>query len=77
MSNSIVFAKYPQYCNGGVEDGEKIDLDNHSINEESSETMTDDKRKSPRIAGSREYFSSSSTTGLSDLDNTNWSLQGF
>ncbi|XVF02763.1 hypothetical protein REPUB_Repub04eG0202000 [Reevesia pubescens] len=65
-----VFAKYPQYCNGLVEDGEKIELDNLSINEESSETMTDDKRKSPRIVGSREYFSSSSTTGLPDLDNT-------
>ncbi|KAK6241847.1 hypothetical protein SCA6_007236 [Theobroma cacao] len=71
-----VFAKYPQYCNGLVEDGEKIDLDNLnlSINEESSvnETMTDDKRKSPRIVGSRECFSSSSsiTTSLSDIENT-------
>ncbi|XWS69255.1 hypothetical protein CRYUN_Cryun04dG0163800 [Craigia yunnanensis] len=65
-----VFAKYPQYYNGVVEDGEKIDVDNLSNNEESSETMTDDKRKSPRIVCSREYFSSSSTGGLSDLDNT-------
>ncbi|XVE85329.1 hypothetical protein DITRI_Ditri17bG0083000 [Diplodiscus trichospermus] len=67
-----VSAKYPQYCNGVVEDGEKIDhLDNLPINEESSETMVDDKRKSPRIASSRsEHFSYPSTTGLSDLDNT-------
>ncbi|OMO88154.1 hypothetical protein COLO4_20408 [Corchorus olitorius] len=66
-----VFAKYPQYCNGLVEDGEKIELlDNLSISEESSESMTDDKRKSPRIAGN--YFSSSSSnynSSLSDLDN--------
>ena len=65
-----VFTKYPQYCNGVVEDGEKIDVDNLSNNEESSETMTDDNRKSPRIVCSREYSSSSSTSGLSDLDNT-------
>ncbi|XVE92121.1 hypothetical protein REPUB_Repub01dG0069900 [Reevesia pubescens] len=64
-----VFAKYPQYYNGLVEDGEKIEVDNLSI-EESSETMTYDKRKLPRIVGIKEYFSSSSTTGLSDLDNT-------
>ncbi|XWS63867.1 hypothetical protein CRYUN_Cryun06bG0138500 [Craigia yunnanensis] len=65
-----VFAKCPQYCNGLMEDGENIDVDNLSINEESSETMTDDKRKSPKIVGSRGYFPSSSTSGLSDLDNT-------
>ncbi|XVF85269.1 hypothetical protein PTKIN_Ptkin17bG0104400 [Pterospermum kingtungense] len=61
-----VFAKYPQYCNGVVEDGDKIDLDNHSISDESSSetSMTDvDKRKSPRIVNG-------SMTGLSVLDNT-------
>ncbi|KAK9113444.1 hypothetical protein Syun_020241 [Stephania yunnanensis] len=43
-----VFTKYPQYSNGLLEDGDKNDLQKISINEESSETITDDRRKSPR-----------------------------
>ncbi|KAF5449329.1 hypothetical protein F2P56_029790 [Juglans regia] len=59
-----VFAKYPQYCNGLVEeDTNKIDhLDNLSIKEASSETgLPDEKRKSPK---------SLCTSILSDLDKT-------
>ncbi|KAK8655586.1 hypothetical protein V6N13_108160 [Hibiscus sabdariffa] len=59
-----VFAKYPQYCNGLVED------DNQSNSDESFETVADNKRKVPRVVGSREYFSSSSTAGMVDIDNT-------
>ena len=56
-----VFAKYPQYCNGLVEEGlNKFDLDNLSIKEESSETLPDDKRKSPKNISSN----------LSDLHKT-------
>ncbi|KAK8310290.1 hypothetical protein V6Z11_D02G176300 [Gossypium hirsutum] len=60
-----VFAKYPQYCNGLVEDGLKmIDVDSLSNSDESFETVvTDNKQKSPRIVGNRESFSSSSTSG--------------
>ncbi|KAK7836153.1 hypothetical protein CFP56_022949 [Quercus suber] len=56
-----VFAKYPQYCNGLVEEGHnKFDLDNLSIKEESTETLPDDKLKSPKnISGN-----------LFDLDKT-------
>ncbi|TYI94064.1 hypothetical protein E1A91_D02G177200v1 [Gossypium mustelinum] len=67
-----VFAKYPQYCNGLVEDGLKmIDVDSLSNSDESFETVvTDNKQKSPRIVGNRESFSSSSTSGMADIDNT-------
>ncbi|KAK8363211.1 hypothetical protein V6Z11_A03G150700 [Gossypium hirsutum] len=59
-----VFAKYPQYCNGLVEDGLKmIDVDSLSNNDESFETVADNKQKSPRIVGNRESFSSSATSG--------------
>ncbi|XP_022861733.1 uncharacterized protein LOC111382095 [Olea europaea var. sylvestris] len=42
-----VFAKYPEYCNGLVEEGDKTDLYSLSVNDESSESMADDRRKSP------------------------------
>ncbi|XP_020539015.1 uncharacterized protein LOC105645005 isoform X2 [Jatropha curcas] len=60
-----VFAKYPQYCNGIVEEGETIDLSNLSINEESSETSPDEKRSSPKKDSSPSF-----TRSLSDLDKT-------
>ncbi|CAA2965286.1 uncharacterized protein LOC111382095 [Olea europaea subsp. europaea] len=44
-----VFAKYPEYCNGLVE-GDKIDLYSLCVNDESSESTADDRRKSPRIS---------------------------
>ncbi|CAI9761704.1 unnamed protein product [Fraxinus pennsylvanica] len=42
-----VFAKYPEYCNGLVGEGDKIDLYSLCVNDESSESMADDRRKSP------------------------------
>ncbi|KAE8730131.1 glucuronoxylan 4-O-methyltransferase 1-like [Hibiscus syriacus] len=66
-----IVAKYPQYCTGVVEDGEKmLDVDNLSNSEESFETVVDNKRKSPRVVSSRECFSSSSISGMVDIDNT-------
>ncbi|KAA8533315.1 hypothetical protein F0562_033152 [Nyssa sinensis] len=66
-----VFAKYPEYCNGLVEEGDKIDLYNICINEESSETAPDEKRKySPKSVGRESSSPSSSSTNLSDLDRT-------
>ncbi|KAF3944484.1 hypothetical protein CMV_029052 [Castanea mollissima] len=54
-----VFVKYQQYCNGLVEEGHnKFDLDNLSIKEESTDTLPDDKRKSPK----------NTSSNLSDLD---------
>ena len=56
-----VFANYLQNCNGLVEEGlNKFDIDNLSIKEESSETLPDDKRKSPKNISSN----------LSDLHKT-------
>ncbi|OAY34309.1 uncharacterized protein LOC110628720 isoform X1 [Manihot esculenta] len=66
-----VFAKYPQYCNGIVEEGDKIDLTYLSINEESSESTRDEKRNnSPKSLASKESSSPSYTRSLSDLDKT-------
>ncbi|XP_044490838.1 uncharacterized protein LOC123214891 isoform X2 [Mangifera indica] len=59
-----VLAKYPQYCNGIVEQQEKVDLENLFINEESSETGPDEKRKSPISSSS----SPSLPGNLHDLD---------
>ncbi|KAJ0038245.1 hypothetical protein Pint_23732 [Pistacia integerrima] len=61
-----IFAKYPQYCNGVVEQQEKLDLENLSINEESSETGPDEKRKSPKSNSSSPSF----TGNLYDIDRT-------
>ncbi|RVW40058.1 hypothetical protein CK203_081893 [Vitis vinifera] len=67
-----VLAKYPQYCNGLVEkeDDKKTGLHNLSINEESSESMADEKHKSPKSIGIRESSSPSFSINLSDLDKT-------
>lgn len=62
-----VLAKYPQYA--GLVVGEKIDLSTLCINEEASETATDDKRKSPR-SSFREASSPSNGGNLPDLDRT-------
>lgn len=64
-----VYAKYPEYCNGLVEQGDKIDLYTLCVNEESSDSMPDqDKGKSPRTKdSSSSLFSNNSTT---DLDGT-------
>ncbi|PKI42274.1 hypothetical protein CRG98_037325 [Punica granatum] len=66
-----VFAKYPQYCNGLVE-GEKIDFDSLSINDE-ADPGPDDKRKSPKssaMGGNKDLSSPSFNRSLSDLDKT-------
>ncbi|KAK9277363.1 hypothetical protein L1049_006905 [Liquidambar formosana] len=60
-----VFAKYPQYCNGLVEEKDQIDLYTLSINEESSDSPPYDKRKSPMSIST-----SPSSNYLSDLDKT-------
>ncbi|CAK9144311.1 unnamed protein product [Ilex paraguariensis] len=65
-----VFAKYPEYCNGLVEEGDKIDLYSLCINDESSEIMPDEKGKSPRSTGIRESSSPSFGSITSDLDRT-------
>ncbi|XP_065873021.1 uncharacterized protein [Euphorbia lathyris] len=59
-----VLAKYPQYAGHVV--GEKIDLSTLCINEEASETMLEDRRKSPRTSAS----SPSIGSNLPDLDRT-------
>lgn len=65
-----VFAKYPQYSNGIVEEGEAMDLSPLCINDESSETASpDNKRNSPKNLGGRES-SPSFTRSLSDADKT-------
>ncbi|KAJ4828552.1 hypothetical protein Tsubulata_003649 [Turnera subulata] len=62
-----VLAKYPQYCNGIVEEGDTtIDLNNLCVNEESSVTSPEDKRSSPKSLGATPPFSRS----FSDLDKT-------
>ncbi|KAH7570504.1 hypothetical protein JRO89_XS05G0120800 [Xanthoceras sorbifolium] len=71
-----IFAKYPQYCNGLIEqDGEKVGLENLCIKEEpsSSETTPEEKRRSPKsTVGSRSDSSSPSSINyhLYDLDRT-------
>ncbi|KAK9090111.1 hypothetical protein Sjap_023288 [Stephania japonica] len=62
-----VFTKYPQYSNGLLEDGDKNDLQTLSINEDSSETTTDDRRKSPR-GSFREASSPSYGINLPDIN---------
>ncbi|XP_015572176.1 uncharacterized protein LOC8286792 isoform X1 [Ricinus communis] len=66
-----VFAKYPQYSHGIVEEGDTTDLiANLNGNEESSEVTQDEKRNiSPKNLGSKDY-SPSFTRSLSDLDKT-------
>ncbi|KAJ9176181.1 hypothetical protein P3X46_011520 [Hevea brasiliensis] len=67
-----VFTKYPQYCNGIVEEGDTVDFTNLSINEESSDSTRDEKRNnSPKNLASKESSSSPPyTRSLSDLDKT-------
>ncbi|XP_073316377.1 uncharacterized protein [Primulina huaijiensis] len=59
-----VFAKYPEYCNGLVEDLEtdKIEL---CINEDSSEPMSDDKKRSQKMI--RDSFFSPSFTSNNEM----------
>ncbi|XP_052187168.1 uncharacterized protein LOC127797963 isoform X1 [Diospyros lotus] len=57
-----VFAKYPEYCNGLVEDAHRIDLYTLCVNEESSETMP---KNSPKKSTSPSFGSI-----LPDLDRT-------
>ncbi|KAM1745097.1 hypothetical protein ACFX11_011897 [Malus domestica] len=63
-----IFAKYPEYCNGLVEDVEKLYIDNLLINEESSETPPYDKLKLPKSVTAKELSPFSNTH--SDLDRT-------
>lgn len=65
-AEEYVLAKYPQYCNGLVEqeDDKKIDLCNLSINEEYSDQST------PKGVVIRESSSPSFSISLSDLDRT-------
>lgn len=68
-----IFAKYPEYCNGLVEDhgDNRIDLSSLCINDESSDSTPDDKRITPRSSGTKESTSPSFTSNLSsDLDGT-------
>ncbi|KAF9686186.1 hypothetical protein SADUNF_Sadunf03G0132400 [Salix dunnii] len=65
-----VFAKYPQYCNGIVVDGDStFDLTNLCIDEESSKTTPDSKRGLSQSFGARES-TPKFTRSLSDLDKT-------
>nr|GMD76528.1 Molybdenum cofactor sulfurase [Ipomoea batatas] len=57
-----VFAKYPEYCNGLVEDGDKLDLYTLCINNDESL----DKGKSPRREASSPSFTHN-TTANSEL----------
>ncbi|KAJ8752548.1 hypothetical protein K2173_005437 [Erythroxylum novogranatense] len=61
-----VLAKYPQYA-GLI--GEKIDLSTLCINEDTSETAGDERRKSPRN-GFREATTPTFGSNLPDLDRT-------
>ncbi|KAL6011559.1 hypothetical protein ACLOJK_002007 [Asimina triloba] len=65
-----VMAKYPQYCNGLIEDGDKTDLYSLCFLNDSSDSATppDDKRKSPR--GIRESPTPSFGSNHPDLDKT-------
>ncbi|OAY32350.1 uncharacterized protein LOC110629662 [Manihot esculenta] len=61
-----VFAKYPQYCNGIVEERDSIHLSNLSIHEESSESTGNEKHNnSPKNLASKESSSPSFTRTLS------------
>lgn len=68
-----VFAKYPEYCNGLVEEGDKIDdlyYNKICINEDdqssSDNSMLDEKGKFPRSTS----FKESSSSALPSLDRT-------
>ncbi|OMO71645.1 hypothetical protein COLO4_28134 [Corchorus olitorius] len=63
-----VLAKYPQYA--GQVEIENIDLSSLCINEESSESALDDKKKSPRSNNFRDSSAPSFGTNLPDLDRT-------
>ncbi|XP_077228705.1 uncharacterized protein LOC143861705 [Tasmannia lanceolata] len=62
-----VLAKYPQYCNGLIEEGDKTDLYSLYFHNNSLDNP-DDKRKSPR--GLRDSSSPSFGSNLPDLDKT-------
>ncbi|KAI9398342.1 hypothetical protein POPTR_003G172100v4 [Populus trichocarpa] len=65
-----VLAKYPQYCNGIVADGDStFNLTNLCIDEESSKSTPDSKRGLPQSFGARES-TPKFTRSLSDLDKT-------
>ncbi|KAF5952812.1 hypothetical protein HYC85_010756 [Camellia sinensis] len=63
-----VFAKYPEYSNGLVEEADNIDLYTLCVNEESSETTQPDEK--PKNTGPRDSSSPSFNASLSDLDRT-------
>ncbi|KAL7241270.1 hypothetical protein ACSBR2_006819 [Camellia fascicularis] len=63
-----VFAKYPEYSNGLVEEADNIDLYTVCVNEESSETTQPDEK--PKNTGPRDSSSPSFNASLSDLDRT-------
>lgn len=66
-----IFAKYPEYCNGLVEEKDSnIDLLTLCINEESSDSLPDDKRITPRSSGLKESSSPSFSSNSTDLDRT-------
>ncbi|KAL5543899.1 hypothetical protein UlMin_007683 [Ulmus minor] len=62
-----VLAKYPQYA--GLVEGEKFDLSSICINDESTEPLSDDRRKSPR-GTPRDPSTPSSGSNLPELDRT-------
>ncbi|XP_075524346.1 uncharacterized protein LOC142556749 [Primulina tabacum] len=65
-----VIAKYPEYSNALVEGGEKTDLYDLCVKENLTELQPDDKRKSPRGVVSRDSFTPSLGSSLTDLENT-------
>ncbi|KAK4413202.1 hypothetical protein Salat_2732700 [Sesamum alatum] len=55
-----VFAKYPEYCNGLVEEeSDKFNLYSLCITQDSSDSMSDDKKKSPQIVRESSFSPSS------------------
>ncbi|XP_073131225.1 uncharacterized protein [Henckelia pumila] len=56
-----VFAKYPEYCNGLVEDLETDHKTEVCVNEDSSEHMSDDKKRAQKTIRDNSFFSPSFT----------------
>ncbi|CAM8925024.1 unnamed protein product [Rhodiola kirilowii] len=65
-----VFAKYPQYSNGIIEEGAKTGTSRLWVNEESSEPLQNDKRRSPRSNLGSSYAAISMGSNHPDLDKT-------
>lgn len=62
-----VFAKYPEYCNGLVEESEKFDFYSLCVSEDSPDSMSDDKKKSPKIVRESSFSPSFVANNTSDM----------